>query len=626
MTSSEEKHKLSMLERVVGAVVLGLLALFVVLSLLTYRESYLQLRDREKPGLPQTVIPEPLPTLSPDVVEALSPEVAAQLDATWRSVEETRAAAEQARLDAEQALRDVDRTDNNLSQLFSFLQAASVLVGLALGAAAYFGFRSASQSRDDLDEVRAKLDLEIGENQVLRNTVRDELKKEINDSRTLQDKVRDDLNQEVKRSQQLQGNVTSALVQFKMRLDGSEERLTARESEFKDQIAGLAEQQKRLQTLENQLTPLSGLGEQLHNNQEMITNLMVATHELRLRNYESAYATIRHVLTIDYNNPLALYIAGWLELQYIDGKFEDGIVHLEQAHKADSDWPTAQAALGVARRRQSRNQDGEEATRKAVEAEHLLREALKKPNNMLIDLNQESLWGPVAGIQRDRGDYGQAIETYKQACEVTPGSSYPRGNLAVLYLHESRNDPELRTSAIKEFKRTSELALAELVLLPNDYFHMMDIAMSRTVWAYADPAQRDTVEEYFRDALKVKPSPEMLGVSRRGWKFLYDSCPEDADWVTVRQDIARLHNRVAFEHLRASVQVAVNDQKRVELTLFTGTVEVLDTALEVGQLSLEMIAEMRAQWEGLADLCPSVWTEAHAVIQSAIERLKGAAG
>ncbi len=463
---------------VLGLAVLGL----VVLSMLTYRESYLQLRDREKPGLPQAIIPEPLPTLSPEVVQALSPEVAAQIDATWRSVEQTRAAAEQARLDAVQALRDVDRTDNNLSQLFSFLQAASVLVGLALGATAYFGFRSASQSREDL-------------------------------------------NAEIKKSEDQRESI-------KAQQDKNADTL-------KRGITALARQQKRLEDLENQLTPFVGLGDQLHNNQEMITYLMLATHELRLRNYVTAYDASMHVLTFDSQNPLALYMAGWLELQYINDMFEDGITHLKQAHDAAPTWPTAMAALGVALRRQARNLPPEERAKVERDAVYYLEKALDPPNDKLIDLNQESLWGPVAGIQRDRGDYGEALKTYEKACQVTPGSSYPHGNLAALLLHEGKSDPdsEYRARAITEFKRTSELALAELVLLPNDYFHMMDIAMARTVCLYEEPHLRDTVEEYFRDALNLKPSPEMLGVSRRGWQFLLDSCPDESDWDTVRQEI-----------------------------------------------------------------------------------------
>ncbi|HEX3051206.1 MAG TPA: hypothetical protein VHP83_11165, partial [Aggregatilineaceae bacterium] len=132
------------------------------------------------------------------------------------------------------------------------------------------------------------------------------------------------------------------------------------------------------------------------------------------------------------------YIAGWLELQFILDHFAQGVAHLERVVQLRGDWPTARAAYGIALRRQATKEtDPIERQNLFVRAEGELLAALGQ-NPHLLDPNQESFWGPIGGIRRDKGNLVGAIEAYENALKVTPRSSYPLGNLAGLYLEAGR--------------------------------------------------------------------------------------------------------------------------------------------------------------------------------------------
>ncbi|HEX3051205.1 MAG TPA: hypothetical protein VHP83_11160 [Aggregatilineaceae bacterium] len=75
-----------------------------------------------------------------------------------RSIEEPerpavtpREQAEQALADAQQALKETDETRDTLDLLLSLLQGGAILAGLALGAAAYFGFRNSKETQEQLE-------------------------------------------------------------------------------------------------------------------------------------------------------------------------------------------------------------------------------------------------------------------------------------------------------------------------------------------------------------------------------------------------------------------------------------------------------------------------------------------
>jgi len=92
------------------------------------------------------------------------------------------------------------------------------------------------------------------------------------------------------------------------------------------------------------------------------------------------------------------------------------------------------------------------------------------------------------------------------------------------------------------FQKTQELARAELTLVPNDYFHVMDIAMSTMVLGRRDPANFARARATLTEALNLNPTPEMLGVSRRGWANLLEYCPDG--WADLKEHLQTALDRI----------------------------------------------------------------------------------
>lgn len=416
--------------------------------------------------------------------DAISPE---QQNAVT-ALEQANAALNEATALTERAEDAVDAT----GLVLSFLEGATVLVTLAFGAAAYIGFRNSQETREEF--------------------------------RTLHNEAREHVDEIDRLYRQIEPHV---------------ERL------------------EKLPEFEREQA------EQTKNMQDIFLHLLRANLELRLKNYKEAYDAVQHVLDSDPDNAQALYMAGWIELQYRespDGDAqEQGIQRLRDALRQVPNWPAAQAACGVLLRRRAEHINDDPDRREALfaEAESMLRTALNS-NWRLIDLNMESFWGPLAGLLRsrtfeNRERWDEATRLYERAREVTPGSSYPAGNLATMYLYQSKAgtlDAAAREQKMRDaldlFSETRRLAQAELSLVPNDYYHMMDVAMSAWVLAYAPeaylpPAEqeqqaalRDEATIKFQQALKMRPTQEMLSVSRRGWDALRQNCPEGDEWQPLR--------------------------------------------------------------------------------------------
>lgn len=405
-----------------------------------------------------------------------------------------------------------DRADdavNSAETILSFLEGATVLVGLALGAAAYVGFRNSQETREEFQELSASASKQL-----------DELRKDKLDFQT----------------------AIQAADQYKEEL----QKIPTFRSGIEHQIEKIAETVDNLNTVSSSL-------------QENYLDLLQATQELRLKNYEEAYRAVQSVLAREADNRQALYMAGWLENQYIPGKQTIGAEHLRQVTEKNSDWPAARAAYGVVLRRQAEHaKNADEKARLFSQAEGMLRIALAVNPN-LIDLNHESFWGPLGGLMRSQGRLEEAEDAYRRACRITPGSSYPAGNLAVMLLRRGAH-----AEALERFAQTSKLAQAELSLVPNDYYHVMDVAMASLVLGYA-PEQtlikalgeeiEDTVAIHQRDyrreaqakfdqALDMEPTREMLSVSQRGWNNLREYSPQGAEWDALREQLTIYHKAV----------------------------------------------------------------------------------
>lgn len=104
----------------------------------------------------------------------------------------------------------------------------------------------------------------------------------------------------------------------------------------------------------------------MENTQPILQAALQTNLELRMQNFQQAYEWASQVRELDSENTFALYITGWLQLQYVKENaageddrlllIEEGIHYLKQAKDLTKDSPSAMAALGVGLRRLAHTQ------------------------------------------------------------------------------------------------------------------------------------------------------------------------------------------------------------------------------------------------------------------------------
>lgn len=443
---------------------------------------------------------------------------------------------------ANRVLNRAEEINDRNNDLLSFLEGMSVFIAVALGAAAFYGLRNARELRADMTKETEKLREEY-------TRIR-ELSHQVQMLQRDSERNLDDLAQKIEA------------------FDGEYERLRTLRTQHESELEGVREQLQKSRRASDEL--VTKVEKQVDDLELTLADLLEAHEALRNKNYQQAYSAVRRVLQRDPSNIEALHISGWLKLNYlrvarIDGvpTLDSGIDDLELAHKlaqeSDSPRPAIQATLGVLLRRKAVRSEGNMRTNLFKRAEKLLQEALED-NNGLLDLSHESFWGPVAGLRRDQNNRDGAIDAYTKAVEVTPGSTYPRGNLAALLLdryRESRNEED-RQKAMTHFRRTFELAQARLAVSPGDYYLMMDTAMAHMIRA-RDPENDLPATKVFQEAherlaeaFKLAQSPEMLLTSERGWSFLLAACPKD--WEDVRANLQAALRKIDDEVARMKLE------------------------------------------------------------------------
>jgi hypothetical protein len=383
--------------------------------------------------------------------------------------------------------------------ILSFLQGGSVLLAVAIGAAALYGYRNSHDSRKEIKEELSKFE-----------EARKETEKELSKfeaTRLQNEKAISVLDERLQESQELADKIEK---------DYRQDRETF--GTMKD------EQEKIFQNF---------------------TYILQAITEINLGNKKLAYKYLYNVIE-NTSDPTAhvLYLAGALEIQDAENK-EDGTKKLQQALDKDRDSLSIQGALGVALRRKALKYPAKSAEREGLlyKALGFLLTALAQ-NFYLIDLQNESFWGPVAGTYRDLGNLPRAIEAYQKAQRVTPYSSYPFGNLYLLYLQTNELD-----KAKEMAKKTIDLAERELEKEPYGYYQRMDIAMAYTAFldeGSSDKNKRKDTKDKLYQALNVKPNASTLKVSLGGWERLRDAYPQN--WK-----LARRYTKAVISQLKARI-------------------------------------------------------------------------
>jgi tetratricopeptide (TPR) repeat protein len=293
-----------------------------------------------------------------------------------------------------------------------------------------------------------------------------------------------------KSRQEDQARLDKALADFTLMIKAKEDEVDALSQQLvqnaQEQRDQLAQAQHRFEDeinrKEHELNALKEMLQQAaeHQRQEAaratlaLSLLPLGERQYRAQDFQGAMDTYFRALELDEDNPIIHYRLGYIRFQI--GELEEAEKHLMKALEIEPQFPLALAALGyVYRRRAEKMPESLERDLLMNKAEKQLLEALNF-SPKLLDEDGESWWGSLGGLYRRRGQNDQAIAAYRRAAEVTPFSSYPFSNLAMLY--SDRRDIE---STLRAFAQVERLAHDEALAEVGNYWGYADLLTARLV-------------------------------------------------------------------------------------------------------------------------------------------------
>jgi len=367
-------------------------------------------------------------------------------------------AADRARASAE----DASRYAGDASSFLNIFEALGIVITLSAAALGIFGFRqlflTRAEVRQALETDRLKLDEALAGFAAQIDAKRSEI-----DALSLQ---------LIERARQQQEQIDRDRQRFQEALDDKERAVSALDQQIRDQAAAQREEARR--------TALA------------LALLMLGERQYRMRDYAGALATYERARELDADNPITYYRLGYVHFQL--NHIELAEECLRRSLEIERDFPPALAALGyIYRRRAEKMPEGVDKDLLMNEAEKMLLTALKM-SNTLLDEDGESWWGSLGGLYRRRRQIDQAIAAYERAAKVTPFSSYPFGNLAMLY-SEKRDLNATR----KAYEQVERLARDEALAEVGNYYGYADLLTARLVLGKVKEAE-GTLEPLFYTA------------------------------------------------------------------------------------------------------------------------------
>jgi tetratricopeptide (TPR) repeat protein len=344
---------------------------------------------------------------------------------------------------AERAADEAARYAAETGSLLGIFEVAGAVIGVVTGllpilaiVAGFIGLNRLNSAQNELEEARERLEKEISARQAELVTLRDQLEENA-------ERLREE------------GRTTREQLREELRSTGAQQR---------DESAKA--------TLALALLPL---GER----------------QYRAQDYKGALDTYQRALELDNDNPVTHYRMGYVYTQ--SGQLEDAVDHLTRSLEIAPDFAPALAALGYVYRRigEKMPKSIDRDTRLNL-AEQKLLQALKI-SPKLIDDDGESWWGSLGGLYRRRGQTDEAIKAYTEASEVTPHSSYPFSNLALLYIEKNDREKMVRT-----YKRVERLAGGEVQAEVDNYWAYADLIVARL--ALGKP-----IDDIFETAIGTAP-------------------------------------------------------------------------------------------------------------------------
>jgi tetratricopeptide (TPR) repeat protein len=198
--------------------------------------------------------------------------------------------------------------------------------------------------------------------------------------------------------------------------------------------------------------------------------LPLAERQYKSGNVYGALETYNRAAELDPSNPVSFYYVGYIHTQR--NNLTEAESALTSALTLDPRFYHAVAALGYTYRRIGETaEDINEKNRYFRNAESYLKQALAA-DERLVDADGESWYGSLAGLYRRMGRVDDAIYHYEQAAKITPQSSYPAVNLALMSLREGRDDVSRR------FERVQDLAIRKIRAELEAYWGYADLLVA----------------------------------------------------------------------------------------------------------------------------------------------------
>jgi tetratricopeptide (TPR) repeat protein len=211
--------------------------------------------------------------------------------------------------------------------------------------------------------------------------------------------------------------------------------------------------------------------------------LQLGEQQMEARNTQAALRVFEEAFLQDPDNRATNYFLGELYAQ--EGDLERAIEHIQRAQAGDFRYAPAMAAEAYILRLQGeRETTGDARSRLYAQAEARFLDALATDPRAL-DINNQSIYGVLGGLYKRQGRLAEAIRVYREAERVTPTSSYPVNNLALLYAMQGDN-----AQAARYFERTA--AMSEQLLQRNaaDYWARFDLIAARAWLGQGQEARR----------------------------------------------------------------------------------------------------------------------------------------
>jgi tetratricopeptide (TPR) repeat protein len=186
---------------------------------------------------------------------------------------------------------------------------------------------------------------------------------------------------------------------------------------------------------------------------------------------------------------------------------------LAEALTLRPDFNDALAARGYLHSLQARRTDDSAQQRQHFrDAAYHLETALANEHN-LRDMDNESWWAALGGVYRRNGEYTKAIAAYEEAIKVTPQSTYPRSNLALVFLMDKQQGKLKRSYAI--IKRIARSKVEKDIF---DFWANADLVLAELALGQYDEAQTHLDE--FLEILPEDGSVNILSSLRDSLKLL----------------------------------------------------------------------------------------------------------